>query len=52
MENNSNFFLAIMVGMLMTMLIAIGVINSKLYDIREHINGTCLLKTTYNGTCK
>lgn len=27
-------------------------INNKLYDIREHINGTCKLENTYNGVCR
>jgi hypothetical protein len=29
-----------------------GNINNKLYDIREHMSGTCIRVSNFNGICK
>lgn len=52
MENNNTFITMMLIWMFVFMFIAGAKINNKLYDIREHMNGTCVLENTYNGTCK
>jgi hypothetical protein len=56
MENNFNLLnlplIAIVLFATFNIMFGLMRINNKLYDIREHINGTCVLETTYNGICK
>lgn len=44
-------FLMILISWLFLIIVG-GSINNKLYDIREHMNGTCVLENTYNGICR
>lgn len=54
MKINMNKFENVIVWFLSLALFmwVMGQINNKLYDIREHLNGTCVHENTYNGICR